>query len=247
MPKLRLGINIDHVATVRNARCRDARALPDLLRAAQEAIKGGADGITFHLREDRRHILDADVARLRKHIKKPINLEMAATEEMLAIALAMRPHAVCLVPEKRQEVTTEGGLDAVKGGKKLGRIVNQLAAAGIRVSLFINPEAEQILAAWTSGAAAVEFHTGTYADSKGAAQKRELKRLQWAATQAHKLGLEVHAGHGLNYANTPAIAAIPEIVELNIGHFLVGEALFVGLAASVRQMRGIMNKARKKG
>ncbi|MDE2029384.1 MAG: pyridoxine 5'-phosphate synthase [Alphaproteobacteria bacterium] len=245
MPKLRLGINIDHIATVRNARNRDADAAPDLLRAAREAIKGGADGITFHLREDRRHVLDADVKHLCKNVTEPINLEMAATEEMKNIALRLRPHAVCLVPEKRKEVTTEGGLDAVKGGKKLACIVNELAAAGIRVSLFINPEAAQILAAWTSGAAAIELHTGTYANAKGSAQKRELKRLQWAATQAHKLGLEVHAGHGLTYDNVGPIAAIPEIAELNIGHFLVGDALFVGFAASVRQMRKLMDKARK--
>ena len=250
MPKLRLGINIDHVATVRNARKRSEKAAPDLLRAAQEAIKGGADSITFHLREDRRHVLDADVKNLCVHVTAPLNLEMAATEEMKNIALrhflsTRKPHAVCLVPEKRKEVTTEGGLDAVKGGKKLAQIVNQLAAAGIRVSLFINPDAEQILAAWATGAAAVELHTGTYAEAKGAAQKRELKRLQWAAQQAHKLGLEVHAGHGLTYDNVSAIAEIPEIVELNIGHFLIGEALFVGLKGSIREMRLRMNKARK--
>jgi len=245
MPKLRLGINIDHIATVRNARCRDAKAAPDLLRASHAAIKGGADSITFHLREDRRHMLDMDVKHLCQKLKVPVNLEMAATAEMKKIALARHPHAVCLVPEKRKEVTTEGGLDVVKGGKKLALIVTELAAAGIRVSLFINPDAAQILAAWTAGAAAIELHTGTYALAKGVAQKRELKRLQWAAQQAHKLGLEVHAGHGLTYDNVGAIAAIPEIVELNIGHFLVGEALFVGLAASVRQMRRLMDKARK--
>jgi pyridoxine 5-phosphate synthase len=245
MPNLRLGINIDHVATVRNARCRSVNAAPDVLRAANEAIKGSADSITFHLREDRRHVLDADVVRLCKQVKKPVNLEIAATEAMKDIALKLRPHAVCLVPEKRKEVTTEGGLDVVKGGKKLGQIVNALAAAGIRTSLFINPDADQILAAWTSGAAAIELHTGTYANAKGAAQKKELKRLQWAAKQAHKLGLEVHAGHGLTFDNVGAIAAIPEIVELNIGHFLVGEALFIGLAASVRKMRACMARARK--
>jgi len=245
MPPLRLGINIDHIATVRNARCRDAQALPDLLRAAQQAVKGGADSITFHLREDRRHVLDVDVKNLCAQLKVPVNLEMAATKDMVQIALVRKPDAVCLVPEKRKEVTTEGGLDVVKGGKKLAQFVNQLAGAGIRVSLFINPDAAQILAAWATGAAAIELHTGTYASATGAAQKRELKRLQWAAQQAHKLGLEVHAGHGLTYANVGAIAAIPEITELNIGHFLVGEALFVGLAASVRKMRTDMNKARK--
>ncbi len=245
MPKLRLGINIDHIATVRNARNRDSAAAPDLLRGAQAALKGGADSITFHLREDRRHVLDADVNRLNKNIKAPINLEMAATEAMKKIALSVRPQAVCLVPEKRKEVTTEGGLNVVKGGKKLAGIVNQLAASGIRVSLFINPDAAQVLAAWASGAAAIELHTGAYALTKGAAQKRELKRLQWAARQAHKLGMEVHAGHGLTYDNVAPIAAIPEIVELNIGHFLIGEALFIGLTAAVRGMRQRMNKARK--
>lgn len=245
MPKLRLGINIDHVATVRNARSRSADAAPDLLRAAREAIIGSADSITFHLREDRRHVLDADVAHLCHQVKKPVNLEMAATEAMKGIALKLRPQAVCLVPEKRREVTTEGGLDVVKGGKKLGRVVNELAAAGIRVSLFINPDADQILAAWTSGAAAIELHTGAYAHSTGAAKKKELKRLKWAAKQAHKLGLEVHAGHGLTFDNVGAIAAIREVVELNIGHFVIGEALFIGLAASVKKMRGCMTKARK--
>jgi pyridoxine 5-phosphate synthase len=244
MPKLRLGINIDHIATLRNARNRKANALPDLLRGAQEAIKGGADGITFHLREDRRHILDEDALRLRQNLKKPINLECAATLDMAEIAIRLAPHAVCLVPEKRQEITTEGGLDAARGGKKLGRIVNALAASGIRVSIFIDPDAEQVLAAWTLGAAAIELHTGAYANATGAARKRELKRLQWAAKQAYKLGLEVHAGHGLTYDNVGPIAAIPEIVELNIGHFLVGEAVFIGLKAAVKHMRGLMNKAR---
>ena len=245
---LRLGINIDHVATVRNARNRRALAHPQLIRAADEAVKGGADSITFHLREDRRHVMDDDVRDLIAHLKKrkiPVNLEMAATAEMQAIALGHKPHAVCLVPEKRREVTTEGGLDVIKGGAKLARLVNILAATGIRVSLFINPDPAQIMAAYASGAAAIELHTGTYAEAKGAAQKSELKRLQQAAKQAHALGLEVHAGHGLTYANTPAIAAIPHIVELNIGHFLVGEALFVGLAQTVRNMYRIMKQAQK--
>lgn len=244
MPKLRLGINIDHVATVRNARNRSADAQPDLLRAARDAIKGGADSITFHLREDRRHILDKDLMRLRKHLKVPINLEIAATEEMRRIALRTKPYAVCLVPEKRQEVTTEGGLDVIKGGKKLARIVNDLAAAGIRVSLFINADAKQVAAAYEAGAAAIELHTGSYCDSKGVVQKKHLKLLQQAAKQAHKLGLEVHAGHGLNYENVGAVAAIPHVVELNIGHFLVGEAIFIGFAEAVRKMRQIMLKAR---
>jgi pyridoxine 5-phosphate synthase len=243
MPKLRLGINIDHVATLRNARNRSALAQPDLLRAAEAAIKGGADSITFHLREDRRHILDDDVYRLHKALTVPFNLEMAATEEMKAIAMCVKPHAVCLVPEKRREVTTEGGLDAVKGGAKLARIVNDLARASIRVSLFINPDAAQVAAAYATGAA-IELHTGTYANTKGLNQKRELKRLQKAAQQAHALGLEVHAGHGLTYDNVEPVAAIPEVAELNIGHFLVGEALFVGLTQSVRAMRQLMDKAR---
>jgi pyridoxine 5-phosphate synthase len=245
MPKLRLGINIDHIATVRNARQRDVAARPDLLRGARAAIEGGADSITFHLREDRRHVMDADVKRLCAQLNRPVNLEMAATAEMEKIALDLRPYAVCLVPEKRKEITTEGGLDIVKGGKKLAALVNRLAAEGIRVSLFINPDAAQILAAWASGAAAIELHTGSYAHAEGVSQKRELKRLQWAARQAHGLGLEVHAGHGLTYDNVGPVAAIPEITELNIGHFLVGEALFIGLAAAVRRMRQIMNKARK--
>ena len=212
-----------------------------LLRGANEAIKGGADSITFHLREDRRHVTDADVKRLCVVLKKPVNLEMAATDEMREIALALRPHAVCLVPEKRRELTTEGGLDVVKGGKKLAALVNRLAAAGIRVSLFIDSDADQILAAWATGAAAIELHTGTYANTTGLAQKRELKRLRWAAQQAHKLGLEVHAGHGLTYGNVGAIAATPEITELNIGHFLVGEALFVGLQ-NIRTKNARMHK-----
>jgi len=243
---LRLGINIDHVATIRNARNRHASAHPHLIRAADEAIKGGADSITFHLREDRRHVTDDDVRDLIAHLKKqgvPVNLEMAATAEMQAIALRLKPHAVCLVPEKRQEVTTEGGLDVIKGAAKLARLVNTLAASGIRVSLFINPDPAQISAAYATGCAAIELHTGTYADAAGAAQKRELNRLQKAARQAHNLDLEVHAGHGLTYANAPSIAAIPHIVELNIGHFLVGEAVFVGLAAAVKKMKQIMMKA----
>jgi pyridoxine 5-phosphate synthase len=244
MPKLRLGINIDHIATLRNARNRSSAAHPDILRAAEAAIKGGADGITFHLREDQRHILTEDVKRLRKAVCVPINLEIAATEAMKAVALKTKPEAVCLVPERRQEVTTEGGLDVIKGGAKLARIVNDLASSGIRVSLFINPEPAQIAAAYATGAAAVELHTGTYSNKKGVAQKRELQRLRAAAKQAHDLGMEVHAGHGLTYTNVSAIAAIPEIVELNIGHFLVGEAVFIGLAQAVKQMKNLMKKAR---
>jgi pyridoxine 5-phosphate synthase len=243
--KLNLGINIDHVATLRNARDRDSRAHPDILRAAEATIEGGADSITFHLREDRRHILDADVKRLRKELKVPINLEMAATTEMRDIALRTKPFAVCLVPEKRREVTTEGGLNAAGGSTNLKKIVHMLMTARIRVSLFVDPDAEQILAAHTLGAAAVELHTGAYAAATGKDRAKELKRLRDAARQAYKLGLEVHAGHGLNYENVGAVAAIPEITELNIGHFLVSEALFVGLTASVREMRRIMDRARK--
>lgn len=244
MPKLRLGINIDHVATVRNARKRNSIAAPDLLRAAKEAVKGGADSITFHLREDRRHILDEDATRLRKAIKVPVNLEIAATPQMMEIALKLRPKAVCLVPERRKEVTTEGGLDVIKGGMKLARIVNQLAASGMRVSLFINPDKAQVMAAYITGAAAIELHTGAYCDARGLAQKRELKRIKDAARQAYALGLEVHAGHGLSYDTVPAIAAISEIIELNIGHFLIGEAIFVGLADAVRRMRSLMKTSR---
>ncbi|HUY69324.1 MAG TPA: pyridoxine 5'-phosphate synthase [Alphaproteobacteria bacterium] len=244
MPKLRLGINIDHVATLRNARKRNAEAHPDLLRAAKEAIAGGADSITFHLREDRRHILDDDFARLQKDITASLNMEMAATEEMQRIALAAKPQAVCLVPENRQEVTTEGGLDAHAEGNHLTPFVARLKAAGIQVALFIDPEARQVEAASHIGATAVELHTGAYAEATGMAKKEELARLHKAARQAHTLGLEVHAGHGLNYDNVGAIAAIPEIVELNIGHFLVGEAVFIGLAETVRKMRRIMDEAR---
>ncbi|HEU0117962.1 MAG TPA: pyridoxine 5'-phosphate synthase [Alphaproteobacteria bacterium] len=245
MPKLRLGINIDHVATLRNARKRDSNALPDIVRAAEAAVKGGADGITFHLREDRRHIVDEDVKRLKKKLRVPINFEMAATSEMLSIALQTKPKAVCIVPEKRQEVTTEGGLDVIKGGARLAHIVNDLAAAGIRVSLFIDPELKQVAAAYEAGAAAVELHTGSYAHETGAGRARELKKIKSAAQKADALGLEVHAGHGLDYENVAPIAAIRQIVELNIGHALVGEAIFIGLENSVRQMRRIMNKVRR--
>jgi pyridoxine 5-phosphate synthase len=243
--KLRLGINIDHVATLRNARNRSALAHPLLLRAATEAIKGGAESITFHLREDRRHVLDEDVKLLRKELKVPINLEMAATEEMRDIALRTKPFAVCLVPEKRKELTTEGGLDATKGSAVLKRTVHTLMTARMRVSLFIDPDPAQVLAARMLGAAAIELHTGTYGVSSGKTRLAELKRLQKAAQQATALGLEVHAGHGLSYENVAPIAAIPEIVELNIGHFVVGEALFTGLYQAVREMRRIMDKARR--
>lgn len=245
MKKIRLGINIDHVGTIRNARKCDYLAKPDLLRAARAAVEGGADSITFHLREDRRHVLDEDARRLRKFLKVPINLEIAATAEMEAFALSLKPHAVCLVPEKRREITTEGGLDATRKNTALQRIVRQLTSARLRVSLFIDPDPAQVLAAHASGAAAVELHTGAYCNASGRARTKALRRLQAAAALADKIGLEVHAGHGLDYDNVSAVAAIPEIVELNIGHFLVGEAVFVGLAASVRAMRRIMDRARE--
>ena len=238
--RILLGINIDHVATLRNARCRDAGAWPDLLQAAEAAIKGGADSITIHLREDRRHILDADVKRLKKFLEVPINLEIAATPEMLAIALKTRPHAVCLVPERRQEVTTEGGLNVIKGGRKLATIISQLVAKGIQVAPFIDPDPAQVQAVAKTKAQAIELHTGSYASAKGSAQKRELVRLQDAARLAAALGLEVHAGHGLTYANVTPVAAIPEITELNIGHHIVGEAVFVGVEKAVRRMKTVI-------
>jgi pyridoxine 5-phosphate synthase len=238
---LRLGVNIDHVATVRNAR---GSGYPDPVRAALLAAEAGADGITAHLREDRRHITDDDIARLSDQLTIPLNLEMAATEEMLAIALRHRPHAACIVPEKREERTTEGGLDAAGQHNHLAPLVSELRAANIRVSLFIEPDAAQIDAAIRLGAPVVELHTGRYAELSGDAQTAELRRLVDAAALAAKNGIEVHAGHGLTYANVAPIAAIPQVRELNIGHFLVGEALFVGLGESVRAMRIAMDAAR---
>ncbi len=238
---LRLGVNIDHVATVRNAR---GAGYPDPVRAALVAAAAGADGITAHLREDRRHITDDDIARLSDQLSIPLNLEMAATDEMLAIALRHRPHAACIVPEKREELTTEGGLDAAGQHNRLAPLVAELGAAKIRVSLFIEPDARQIEAAIRLGAPVVELHTGRYAELDGEAQTEELRRLADAAALAAKNGIEVHAGHGLTYANVAPIAAIPQFRELNIGHFLVGEALFVGLGEAVRQMRDAMDAAR---
>lgn len=248
MPPIRLGINIDHVATLRNARKRDDGAWPNVQLAAAAAIKGGADGVTVHLREDRRHILDGDVIKLKKTLKVSLNLEMAATAEMKDIALRVKPHAVCLVPEKRQEVTTEGGLDVAGGGRKLARIIAELVEAGIQVAPFIDADAGQVEACARLGAQAIEIHTGRYCDAKGRAQKQELKRIQQAAKLAHSLGLEVHAGHGLNYENVGSVAAIPEIVELNIGHYLIGDALFVGLDKAVAKMRKVItaNRGRRK-
>jgi pyridoxine 5-phosphate synthase len=238
---LRLGVNIDHVATVRNARGSGA---PDPVRAALLAADAGADGITAHLREDRRHITDADIARLSAELPVPLNLEMAATDEMLAIALRHRPHAACIVPEKREELTTEGGLDAAGQFARLSPMVAALIAAGIRVSLFIEPDAAQIDAAIRLNAPVIELHTGKYAELSGEAQTTELRRLTDAAALAAKNGIEVHAGHGLTYDNVAPIAAIPQVRELNIGHFLIGEAIFVGLAESVRRMRAAMDQAR---
>ena len=238
---LRLGVNIDHVATVRNARGGDT---PDPVRAALLAAAAGADGITAHLREDRRHITDGDIARLSNELSIPLNLEMAATEEMLAIALKHRPHAACIVPEKRAERTTEGGLDAAGQHNHLAPMVRELGAANIRVSLFIEPDPRQIEAAVRLGAPVVELHTGRYAELTGAARAEELRRLADAAALAAKNGIEVHAGHGLTYDNVTPVAAIPQVRELNIGHFLIGEAIFVGLEPAVRRMRDLMDLAR---
>jgi len=238
---LRLGVNIDHVATIRNAR---GGPHPDPVRAAIQAAHSGADGITAHLREDRRHITDADIDRLMAEIALPLNLEMAATEEMLAIALRHRPHAACIVPERREERTTEGGLDAAGQFDHLKPMVQALGAAGIRVSLFIEADPKQIEAAVRLGAPVVEFHTGAYAHAEGAAQTAELKRISDGAALAAKNGIEPHAGHGLTYDNVTPVAAIPQIAELNIGHFLIGEAIFFGLEESVRQMRALMDAAR---
>ncbi|WP_203311404.1 MULTISPECIES: pyridoxine 5'-phosphate synthase [Sphingomonas] len=239
--RLRLGVNIDHVATVRNAR---GSGYPDPVRAALLAAEAGADGITAHLREDRRHITDADIARLAAELTIPLNLEMAATDEMLGIALRHRPHAACIVPEKREERTTEGGLDAAGQFHHLAPMVTALAEAGVRVSLFIEPDAAQIDAAIRLGAPVVELHTGRYAELDGEVRSEELRRLSDAAALAAKNGIEVHAGHGLTYDNVGPIAAIPQVRELNIGHFLIGEALFVGLDEAVRRMRAEMDAAR---
>ena len=242
---LRLGVNIDHVATIRNAR---GGRHPDPVRAARLAIEAGADGITAHLREDRRHISDDDIARLKADITKPLNLEMAATDEMIAIALRTKPHAACLVPERRAERTTEGGLDVAGGQAALKPKIAALRGAGIRVSLFIAPDPAQIKTAAALGAPVIEIHTGAWchalADGHKAAADAEGLRIRDGAKLAASIGLEVHAGHGLDFASAEAIAAIPEIVELNIGHFLVGEAVFVGLAEAIRSMRAAMDRGR---
>jgi len=245
--QLRLGVNIDHVATIRNAR---GGRHPDPLRAAHLAVEAGADGITAHLREDRRHISDSDIARLKSELTRPLNLEMAATPEMVAIALRHVPNACCLVPERREERTTEGGLDVVGQRTTLTPVVADLKSAGIRVSLFIEPDPRAIEAAAALAADIVELHTGAYCeraaedDARGTAA--EVERLEKAARQAAALGLEVHAGHGLTFNTVAALARMPEVVELNIGHFLIGEAIFGGLHAAVRRMRALMDEARLK-
>ncbi|OYX63193.1 MAG: pyridoxine 5'-phosphate synthase [Novosphingobium sp. 32-60-15] len=240
-PRLRLGVNIDHVATIRNARGGDH---PDPVRAAQIVASVGGDGITAHLREDRRHIRDEDLARIQAATNLPLNLEMAATDEMVEIALRHRPHAACIVPERREERTTEGGLDAAGLHNRLAPIVSRLTDAGIRVSLFIAPEPRQIEAAMKLGAPVVELHTGEYAHAEGEAVAVELKRIADMAALAARNGIEPHAGHGLTYENVQPIAAIPQLAELNIGHYLIGEAIFVGLESAVRRMRDLMDDAR---
>jgi pyridoxine 5-phosphate synthase len=244
---LRLGVNIDHVATIRNAR---GGRHPDPVRAAKVAIDAGADGITAHLREDRRHISDEDIARLKAELNKPLNLEMAATDEMIAIALRTRPHAACLVPERRAERTTEGGLDAAGLRTELAPKITALREHGIRVSLFIAADPKQIETASALGAPVIEIHTGAWChallDGDRSAAETEWRRIREAARLANSLGLEVHAGHGLDYASAEAISSLPEVVELNIGHFLIGEAVFTGLAETVRAMRAAMNRGRLK-
>ena len=241
MTRLRLGVNIDHVATIRNARGGDH---PDPVRAAEIVARVGGDGITAHLREDRRHIRDDDLKRIQEATDLPLNLEMAATDEMVAIALRHRPHAACIVPEKREERTTEGGLDAAGQHNHLQPVVSRLADAGIRVSLFIAPDERQIEAALRLGVPVVELHTGEYAHATGGMVAAELKKVADMAALAAKNGIEPHAGHGLTYDNVQPIAAIPQLAELNIGHYLVGEAVFVGLEESVRRMRELMDAAR---
>jgi pyridoxine 5-phosphate synthase len=242
---LRLGVNIDHVATIRNARGGEH---PDPLRAAKIAEAAGADGITAHLREDRRHITDSDIEALSRELSLPLNFEMAATEEMQAIALRHRPHAVCIVPERREERTTEGGLEVAREENRLAHFIAPLREAGCRVSIFIAADAAQIEAAARIGAPVVELHTGAYCDAhhegRAADRDAELGRLREMSAYAHSLGLEVHAGHGLTYETTPPVAAFREVRELNIGHFLVGEAIFSGLDSAIRRMRDVMDRAR---
>lgn len=239
---LRLGVNIDHVATIRNAR---GGIHPDPVAAALLAKHAGADGITAHLREDRRHIKDADIPRLKNDVALPLNFEMAATDEMVRLAIATQPNASCIVPEKREEVTTEGGLDVIGAKARLADYIPQLKAAGIRISLFIEADPKQIEASKAIGADIVELHTGTYCHVTGAARAEELKRLQQGALLTEQLGLECHAGHGLGFDTVGPIAAIPQMVELNIGHFLIGEAIFVGLENAIQMMRHKMDEARR--
>ena len=247
MSRLRLGVNIDHVATVRNAR---GEGYPDPVRAAEMALAAGADGITAHLREDRRHISDADIdalAAICRRRGRPLNYECAVTPEMEAIALAHKPHAACLVPERREEVTTEGGLDVLRGQNKIVPVVARLAQAGIRVSCFIDPDEAQVAAAKAVGAQVVELHTGAYCEAVRERRPQAealLAALKAAAAHAHDLGLEVHAGHGIDYETVKPIAAIPQVVELNIGHFLIGEAIFIGLGPAIARMRALMDEAR---
>jgi len=236
--KIRLGVNIDHVATIRNAR---GGIHPDPVDAAILAQKSGANGITIHLREDRRHIRDEDLVRLKKEIKLPINLEMAATEEMLAIALKTKPHAVCIVPEKRQEVTTEGGLDVVKNKKILAEMIKKIRAKKIRVSLFIDANEKQIQEAKNIGADIVELHTGEFCHKAGKQRETEFKKIIKCSEMAYSIGLEVHAGHGLNYETAKIISKIPQIVELNIGHFIIGEAIFDGLTKVIKKMKKVIS------
>lgn len=237
LPPIRLGVNLDHVATVRNAR---GGSHPDPLTIAKALVGSGMDGITIHLREDRRHIRDADAEAICAWAGKPVNFEMAATSEMLGIAVRLQPHGVCVVPEKRAEITTEGGLDVISNRGRLRQDIVRLADAGIRVSLFVDPDPEQLEAAAEIGAHVVELHTGAYANGK----RGELERLREAAVQASKLGLECHAGHGLTFSNVSPVAALPQVVELNIGHYLIGEALLIGLPAAIAEMKRLMIEAR---
>ncbi len=231
---IRLGVNIDHVATLREARKGE---VPDTVEAAREAVKGGADGITVHLREDRRHIQDHDVVRLKKILTKPLNLEMSIAPQIVKFALKVRPAKVCLVPEKRRELTTEGGLDAIEKRQILNGIVPKLQAQGIEVSLFIDPEIVQVREAKGVGADTVELHTGTYANAKGAKKKKELERLKKAAAEGHRLGLKINVGHGLDYQNVSAVAKLPFIEEANIGHSIIARSVFVGIRGAVREMK----------
>ena len=238
---LRLGVNIDHVATVRNAR---GGIHPDPVAAAHLAVQSGADGITAHLREDRRHIKDSDIVRLIEELDAPLNLEMAATEEMVNIATRHKPNAACIVPEKRKEVTTEGGLDVIREKNRLGEFTKRLLGAGCRVSLFVDPDLRQLDAALALGVPVVELHTGQYCESNGYKRASELSRIRIAASYCEQIGLECHAGHGLNFDTVESIATISPIAELNIGHFLVGEAIFIGFPAAIKRMRDLMVMAR---